>query len=470
MDLPQQNSKKANGAPAQVNPSPTSNPNDELSHITQEMYKKNMELNERNTTLALLRKIDEVVLSTVTDLRQIAQQVADLLVEEEFRLVSVHVLKGSLLIPLAIAAGSSDLIPKYGRDRFLTSATSLVETDNFLVKAVEDKRTHITQNLHDVLSKSISQEESLDIQKKIGIKSIIIYPLIVRADTIGVLIIGIREEENEITPDQKAFVDRMAGVVGIALDNSLLYQTIQEANERLKQLDKLKDEFVSLASHELRTPMTIIKSYLWMFLAKKKDLTPKEKTYIERAYESTERLIKLVNDMLNVSRIESGRLSLEIKDIQIVELIEKVVTELVPRAAQLGLRLSFTNPPNIVTPVKADPQRIEQVLINLIGNSLKFTPPGGSIVIFLQPQEKDILVQVADNGKGMKPEVKAKLFQKFATNGSSYLHKQEAQGTGLGLYLSKALIEMHGGKMWAESEGENKGSRFNFTLPYNSGH
>ena len=173
--------------------------------------------------------------------------------------------------------------------------------------------------------------------------------------------------------------------------------------------------------------------------------------------------------MLNVSRIESGRLTLQKKDVQIVPLIDKVVTELVPRAQQLGLRLSFEGPANVAS-VKADPERIEQVLINLIGNSLKFTPPGGSVAVNLAPREKDVLVEVADNGKGMNEEVKARLFQKFATTGSSYLHKQEAQGTGLGLYLSKSLIEMHGGKMWATSDGENKGSRFNFTLPYNSGH
>lgn len=469
MDLSQKNLNKANGAPAQVNPSPTSNPNDELSHITQEMYKKNMELNERNKTLALLRKIDEIVLSTVTDLRQIAQQVADLLVEEEFRLVSVHVLKGTLLIPLAISASPSDLITKYGRDRFLTPPTSLVEKENFLVKAAEERRVLVSQNLHDVLSKGINAQEARDIQEEVGIKSIIVYPLIVREETIGVLVIGIREAETETTLDQKAFVDRMGGVVGIALDNSLLYQSIQDANERLKQLDKLKDEFVSLASHELRTPMTIIKSYLWLFMDKKKgQLSDKERGYLERAYESTQRLINLVNDMLNVSRIESGRLTLAMKDIQIAELIDKVVSELVPRAAQLGLKLSFTKPGIIVVPVKADPERIEQVLINLIGNSLKFTPPGGSILVSLAPREKDILIKVADNGRGMTPEVKAKLFQKFATTGSSYLHKQDAQGTGLGLYLSKSLIEMHGGKMWAESEGENKGSRFSFTLPYST--
>src|SRR3990167_9206539 len=191
MDLPQKNNP-----PLQSNSS-TSDTNDELAHITQEMYKKNMELNERNKTLALLRKIDEIVLSTVTDLRQVAQQVANLLVEEEFRMVSVHVLKDRILIPLAISAGSDGLMTKY-RDRFLTSKISLAENENFLVKAVKEKRVLVDQKLHDVLGKEIKEEEAIEITENVGIKSNIAYPLIVRDETIGVLTVGIRESESEI--------------------------------------------------------------------------------------------------------------------------------------------------------------------------------------------------------------------------------------------------------------------------------
>ena len=253
------------------------------------------------------------------------------------------------------------------------------------------------------------------------------------------------------------------------MDNSLLYESIQEANERLKQLDKLKDEFVSLASHELRTPMTVIKSYLWMFLDKKKgDLNKKEITYLERAYESTERLIKLVNDMLNVSRIESGRLKLEMKDVAIDNLIGTVVSELAPRAGELGLKLIYNKPQGGVKMLNADSERIEQILINLIGNSLKFTPNGGSITVTLIPRDKDVLVSVSDTGRGIKREDMSKLFQKFGMISGAYLQKQQNQGSGLGLYLSKALVELHGGKIWVESPGENKGTMFSFTLPYNS--
>jgi len=453
---------------AQPNVPSSQNSTDELSHIAQEMYKKNLDLNERNKTLALLRKIDEIVLSSVTDLKQIAQQVSDLLTEDEFKLVGLYLLKDAFIVPLSISTrAKSTVINQYGRDKFISQTISKQERENVLAKVVNEKKTFVIKSLSDVFNKSYTREESVAIQNQLRIKSVVVYPLIVRRETIGILVIGISEAEGDLSAYRKDLVDRLAGVVGIALDNSLLYQSIQEANERLKQLDKLKDEFVSLASHELRTPMTIIKSYLWMFLSKNKGKLPeKDSKYLERAYESTERLINLVNDMLNVSRIESGRLKLQLTAFSSVDLIRKVVTELTPRAKQLGLSLTFSSSNTKIPLVYADSERVEQILINLIGNSLKFTPSGGSIIVSVTPQRSFAQIQVSDNGKGMSDEVLQKLFQKFSTMGGNYLRKQEGQGTGLGLYLSKSLVELQGGKIMAESPGENKGSTFSFTVPY----
>jgi len=349
-----------------------------------------------------------------------------------------------------------------------------LSSSNYSVRAVTENRPFSTSDWRELICPPYTPDEALMIQRAAGIKNSMVFPVTSKNIPIGIIIFSMTKDADKVSEDEMDLIKSFTDVVGIAVQNAELYSSLAktskdlgEANERLEELDRLKDEFVSLASHELRTPMTIIKSYLWLFMDKKKgQLTDKEKNYLERAYESTQRLINLVNDMLNVSRIESGRLTLAIKEFQITELIEKQVTELIPRAQQLGINLSFTKPTSQVPLIKADPERIEQVLINLIGNSLKFTPKGGSIIVFLIPREKDIWVQVADNGKGMTHEVLQRLFQKFATSGSGYLTKQESQGTGLGLYLSKALIEMHGGKMWAQSPGENKGSRFNFTLPH----
>jgi len=174
----------------------------------------------------------------------------------------------------------------------------------------------------------------------------------------------------------------------------------------------------------------------------------------------------LVNDMLNVSRIESGRFTLAMKPIDLGELIGTVYAEMLPKAQEQKINLQFAKPLQPLPKVQADPERVEQVLINLIGNSLKFTPENGIIKIEINHNPKDAteIVSIVDNGKGISKEDMLKLFQKFSMVGTNYLVKQNAQGTGLGLYLSKSMIELMNGKIWVESEGEGKGSKFSFTL------
>lgn len=242
-------------------------------------------------------------------------------------------------------------------------------------------------------------------------------------------------------------------------------EELAEANEKLKQLDKLKDEFVSLASHELRTPMTAIKSYLWLFMQNKNvHLEDKDKQYIERAYASTDRLIALVNDMLNVSRIEAGRLDVTLVSLNPVNLARDVVEELKPAAEKLHVTLALSTESDHLPNVMADQNKLKEVLINLIGNALKFTSENGTITIKLFQDRDMIVTQVIDNGKGIKKEDQQKLFQKFTMLNNNHLLRNGAQGTGLGLYITKSIIGLHGGTIWVESEGENKGTTFSFTL------
>lgn len=443
----------------------------ELEHVTQEMYKKNKELAEKNQALALLRQIDGIILSKVTDLIQIAQQVANIVVSElGFKSVAILLLdkRDNCLKRLAvsqteaIAAAEAKLNLKLFGEKI-----PLSDEENLIARAVKTQRMQLTHGLNNTLIPHFSDEQSRIAQDIIGINASFVYPLIVREDVIGAMVISINDEDG-FSGFKNDLIDRLAGVIGIAIDNSLLYLAIQTANERLKEVDRLKDEFVSLASHELRTPMTAIKSYLWMMLDKKNvsALSEKQKMYIDRAYTSTQRLINLVNDMLNVSRIESGRFTLAMKPIDMGELINTVYTEMLPKAQEQKINLQFARPLQPLPLTKADPERVEQVLINLIGNSLKFTPENGTIRIEINynPGNKTETVSVIDNGKGISSQDMSKLFQKFSMIGNNYLVKQNAQGTGLGLYLSKSIIELMGGRIGVESEGEGRGSKFSFTL------
>ncbi len=272
------------------------------------------------------------------------------------------------------------------------------------------------------------------------------------------------EEEKDLSEYRKDLLDRLTDIIGIAIDNSLLYNQVQAANERLKELDKLKDEFVSVASHELRTPMTAIKSYLWMALAGKGgSISEKQKFYLERAYSSVDRLIRLVNDMLNVSRIDSGRISIQLEAVNLATLVQEVFDDVLPRAQELGITLKKEEG-QTVPQVVADSDKIKEVLFNLIGNSLKFTPKGGTISVSFVQKDNMIETRVNDTGTGVNPADIGKLFTKFSMISSSYISDRPIVGTGLGLYICKSIIELHGGKIWAESQGLGKGTQFIFSL------
>lgn len=345
--------------------------------------------------------------------------------------------------------------------------------ENLSIKAINERKMFTTKNVSDVLLPALSKEWVDDFQKTLGIKASIVFPIIAKEKILGSLIFSLSKEKEEISDEEWSVLDSFVGAVGIALDNALLFKSLNEtteklriANEKLKELDELKDEFVSLASHELRTPMTIIKSYVWSLLnTQTGQLNEKQRVYLDRTYSTTGRLINLVNDMLNISRIESGRLTIEPNSMDMGKLIDEVVTEMQDRAHELEVNLSFTKPSSSLM-VMVDQSRIKEVIINLVGNSLKFTPKGGSIFVTIEDNGQGfILTRVKDTGQGISRENMTKLFQKFNIVGNNYLTKERGRGTGLGLYLSKSLVELHGGKIWVESEGEGKGSTFSFSLP-----
>ncbi len=445
----------------------------ELTHITQEMYKKNFELAEKNKTLSVLQKIDDIIMSSVNDSAEIARAVTKILIEDaKFKAASIFtVVDGVTIKNLAIYIVPTiyDIHAAAIKTIYSLPDLSISQTDNILVQSVLTKQVKECSSLSELFKcialKDISPDEINKIQIDAEIKTSFIYPLVVRGQTIGGLIICLSEVESELSDYQRDLLNRLHTIIGIAIDNALLYTQVQDANERLKQVDKMKDEFVSLASHELRTPMTAIKSYIWMALdGRGGELSEKLKYYLTRSYMSTNRLINLVNDMLNISRIESGRLTVIMKSVDILKLAQEVLEEVKPKAEELGVNVSIIPPAITLPPVLADADKIKEVLINLVGNSMKFTQKGGFVKIELLQKDNMIDVKVVDNGNGIEPTDLPKLFQKFAMLEGSYTANQPIQGTGLGLYICKSLIELHQGTITAFSEGHGKGATFTFTL------
>lgn len=229
--------------------------------------------------------------------------------------------------------------------------------------------------------------------------------------------------------------------------------------------DSVKDEFVSIVSHELLTPMTAIRSYAWMALHKSDmKLSEKLEKYLVRILISTERMIKLINDLLNVSRIAANKLEINQESVDMIPVVKDVFDEVYYSKSQ-DKDINFNILEQSLPKVLADPEKLREVLLNLIGNAVKFTPSGGKIAISFFTDGKVLEVSVKDSGVGISREDLGRLFTRFGRLDNSYVSFSTSGGTGLGLYISKNLIELMNGRIWASSEGTGKGTTFTFSLP-----
>lgn len=266
---------------------------------------------------------------------------------------------------------------------------------------------------------------------------------------IGTLIVGIfliRSVINEIKTREKV---------------EILASDLQAANERLKELDRQKSEFVSIASHQLRSPITAIQGYVSLVLEGDFGrLTKKMREPLERVKESARLMAKSIEDYLNISRIEQGRMKYEMDTFNLTELAETVVNEYTPVAEGKDLKLVYESTGE--ASVCADVGKIKQVIANLVDNAIKYTPEG-KVEVHTSTKKEMARIEVKDSGVGIPPDDINDLFNKFVRARGA--NKINTSGTGLGLYVAKQMVEAHEGNIWAESEGKGKGSTFVVEIP-----
>jgi len=288
----------------------------------------------------------------------------------------------------------------------------------------------------------------------------LILPL-TQSDIVGYLCLGRHRTSHYTTRDIK-ILSTIADELVIAIQNTMSIEDVRTSNLMLRQIDKVKDEFVSVASHELRTPMTVIRGYI--NLLQREQLGPvneKQQEILSKMSHNTKTLIELVNDMLDLSKLEANKLEVQISDNSVNDLIDKAFEKIRVLYDEKGIVLNYKGSD---IKIKTDPEKFERIVLNLLSNAYKFTPTGGKVTVSstIDHIEKIITICVTDTGSGIPAESLDSLFRKFSQV-ENYLQRQTG-GTGLGLAICKQLVNRLGGIIWVKST-IGTGSQFYFTMP-----
>ena len=265
---------------------------------------------------------------------------------------------------------------------------------------------------------------------------------------------------------EASLLQTFADQAAIALQNARLFHEIEQKSRQLEAANQHKSEFLANMSHELRTPLNAIIGFSEVMLEGLfGELNDKQGDYLKDIHESGEHLLSLINDILDLSKIEAGRMELDVEAFDIGSALGNTLTLIRERAQQHGINLSFEAAGELGE-MRADQRKLKQVMLNLLSNAVKFTPDGGSIVVRVGFADDTLAVSVTDTGIGIAPEDQESVFQEFRQSGGQHLNKSE--GTGLGLSLTRRFVEMHGGAVSLEST-VGEGSTFSFTLPSQTG-
>jgi len=270
-----------------------------------------------------------------------------------------------------------------------------------------------------------------------------------------------RKTPGEFPRETIELLQTFASQSALAIQNARLFREIESKSRQLEVASQHKSEFLANMSHELRTPLNAIIGFSEVLTARMfGELNEKQDEYLQDIFASGQHLLSLINDILDLSKIEAGRMELDPADFDLPGAIDNALTLVRERAGRRGIALGQTIDERVGT-VRGDERKVKQVLLNLLSNALKFTPEGGRIDVRATVNDGQVEVSVADTGVGIAPEDQEAVFEEFRQVGTA---DKKVEGTGLGLALSRKFIELHGGRIWVESQ-LGQGSTFTFTLP-----
>jgi len=297
-----------------------------------------------------------------------------------------------------------------------------------------------------------------------GTRSVLAIPLLHEERLVGGLVVTRRSPGAfgaEVVEVLRTFATQSA----LAIQNARLFQELEVKSRELAAASQHKSEFLANMSHELRTPLNAIIGFSEVLSERMfGDLNEKQEEYLKDIHASGTHLLSLINDILDLSKIEAGRMELELTDFHLPTALDSALTLVRERAGRRGIALHLSIDDRLGQ-IQADERKVRQVVLNLLSNAIKFTPEGGRIDVGAVPTDGFVAVSVSDTGVGIAPEDQEAVFEEFRQVGTA---DKKVEGTGLGLALSRKFIELHGGKIWVKSQ-VGEGSTFTFTVPVRRG-
>jgi PAS domain S-box-containing protein len=304
-------------------------------------------------------------------------------------------------------------------------------------------------------------EEQLRISRELGLVSAMIVPLVARTQVLGAMSFVYAESGRTFTAEDLRFAEELARRCANAIENARVYQSEQQARRTADIANRAKDEFLAIVSHELRTPLNAIMGW-----AKMLTMHALDEARLKRAYETIERnavaMAQLIEDLLDMSRVISGKLRIEVQQVDLARVVDAAIESIRPAALAKSVELTpilDTTAPAIV----GDPTRLQQIVWNLLSNAVKFTPKGGRVEVVLRRVASSLEITVSDTGKGITPDFLPSVFEPFRQEDAG--PSRYRGGLGLGLAITRQLVELHGGRIVAHSEGDGRGATFTVTLP-----
>ena len=448
--------------------------------VTEKLYEQNLELAVKNKTLSLLEKLYQTSVLTLLPQEMAAKITGIIRQDLNLELVGVLIFQkdADSLVPLAFSE-SERLVTDLDKLGFLFSDITItgISKRDFFKKIVYDKEENITNDLQDIWQGLIKREQVEEIKEQSHIKTTLLYPLMKGGDALGVLMLGFNRDYNTLNAFEKASIKSFINVISLLLDKAYLYKGLEDsyevtkkayaiekqAKEELEKLDIIKNQFLAQTQHDLRTPLGVIKDYCDLLADGIFGKLPKKAIEVVRRIQAVaQNKIKDVNNFLDTTQFQLGKKVVALKPgVVLNPILDEIIADLKLQAESKKIYLTLEKPVAAIV-LAADREKLKAAIFNIIDNCIKYTLKGG--VKIQVKNDGGIKIIVSDTGIGIPKEKITSLFDSAFERGEQ-AKNTFAAGRGIGLYLSSQIIKAHNGKVWAESEGEGKGSTFHIELP-----